>query len=243
MRVLSRATCTTIAAAALAWSAGCTAPRAGEDAPAPPIVLGKGITVDRAAHEVRVQAEVACDRGFLEQAVCRSGTREHESLLAVDVPPSRIHAAILLLGLEPGHPGEWRQGADGAVTRIPPSGARLELTVRAPAGELPLSRWVHDPVHGHVLPAQPWLFAGSRMVPNPRGAPGERYLADATGSVAGIVTFGDETIAFSEVISDQSDVDSPEWQANTAAMPPAGTPVVLVIRPSAPAAGIPGGPQ
>jgi hypothetical protein len=243
MRFPSRASCTSIAAAALAWNAGCGAPREAGVPTESTIVLGEGVTVDRAAHEVRVKAEVACDRGFLEQAVCKSGTREHESLLAVDVPPSRIHAAILLLGLEPGHPGEWRQAADGAVTRTPPIGARLELTVRAPAGEVPLSRWVHDPLHGHAFPEQPWLFAGSRMVPNPRGAPGERYLADASGSVAGIVTFGDETIAFCEVISDQTAVDSPEWQANTAAMPPAGTPVVLVIRPAAPAAGTPGGPK
>ena len=75
------------------------------------------------------------------------------------------------------------------------------------------------------------MFAGSAMRASAGGA-GERYAADGSGSVAGIVTFGDETIACIDVLSDQASVDAPQWQANTAAMPPSGTPVVLVIRPA-----------
>jgi hypothetical protein len=60
--------------------------------------------------------------------------------------------------------------------------------------------------------------------------PGEHYVADRTGSIVGIVTFGDETIACDEVISDKADVDAPQWQARTERMPEPGTRVRLVIR-------------
>ena len=81
---------------------------------------------------------------------------------------------------------------------------------------------------------QPWVFAGSRIRSNTKSmGPGEHYVADRTGSIVGIVTFGDEVIAYDEVLSDKVDVDAPEWQANTAAMPVPGTRVQLVIRPRA----------
>ncbi|MBU3683271.1 MAG: hypothetical protein FGM39_04540 [Phycisphaerales bacterium] len=69
------------------------------------------------------------------------------------------------------------------------------------------------------------------MRPNtPSMGPGEHYGADRTGSIVGIVTFGDEAIACDEVISDQSEVDAPQWQARTERMPEPGTRVKLVIR-------------
>jgi hypothetical protein len=195
------------------------------------IDLGKGLQVDRACGEVRIDAEVACDRGWLEQAVCAAGTRDHEALLAVRVPASRIHAALLLLGAGPGAPGRWEQAADGSVERIAPSGEALEILVRLQGRDRPLSDWVHDPVRGRPFPEQPWVFAGSRELADAgtaRGLPS--YAADRSGSVVGIVTFGDETIAFREVLSDRAEVDAPAWQARTGAMPAAGTPVTLVVR-------------
>jgi hypothetical protein len=220
---------------------GCAAPLAPAPSPEPAaspstIVLGPGLVVDRIAREIRVEAEVACDRGWLEQAACKAGTREHESLLAIAVTPSRIHAAILLLGIEPGQPGEWKPAADGsdAVVRVAPSGAPLALAVRTAAGEVPLSSWITEPVKGRAFPAQPWVFAGSRIRSNTKSmGPGEHYVADRTGSIVGLVTFGDEVIAYDEVLSDKVDVDAPEWQANTPVMPAPGTRVQLVIRPRA----------
>ncbi|MFM8818370.1 MAG: YdjY domain-containing protein [Phycisphaerales bacterium] len=203
-------------------------------APAPrrPLPVGSDLSVDRERREVVVDAEVACNRGWLEQAACRAGTREHESLLAIQNPPATIHACLLLAGAEPGAPGSWKQGADGtSVVRVPPTGSRLELFVRLPSGDVPISEWIHDPVGGRVFPVQPWVFAGSQMRPNtPSMGPGKHYVADRTGSIVGIVTFGDEMIACDEVISDKAEVDAPQWQARTERMPEPGTRVKLVIR-------------
>jgi hypothetical protein len=225
---------TVLRAAAMAAAlvvAGPSCSSAPSSAAAVPVALGEGIEVDRARCEVRIAAQVACDRGWLEQAVCAAGTRDHESLVTVRVPASRVHAAILLLGARPGSPGRWEQGAPGEVARIPPTGDALELLVRWDGKERPLSEWVHDPVRGRAFPEQPWLFAGSRILGDAgvqRGLPA--YAADRSGSIAGIVTFGDETIAFAHVLSDRADVDAPAWQARSGAMPAAGTPVTLVVR-------------
>lgn len=232
----------TLVAFALAASlAACSSPatprtaateRPPAAAPAPPLPVGSTVSVDRERREVVVDAEVACNRGWLEQAACRAGTREHESLLAIQDPPSTLHACLLLAGAVPGAPGSWKPGAGGAsVVRVPPTGSRLELFVRLPSGDLPISEWIHDPVGGRAFPSQPWVFAGSRMRPNtPSMGPGEHYVADRTGSIVGIVTFGDETIACDEVRSDKADVDAPQWQARTERMPEPGTRVKLVIR-------------
>ena len=203
-------------------------------ATAAPIALGKGLAVDRAAGEVRMECQVAIEHGWLEQAVCLAGTREHESLLATEVVPSRLHAALLVLGLQPGAPGSWREVPKGdsfGVERVPPRGPRVDLLVRvAGRPDVPLDRWIHDPVANRDFPAQPWVFGGSLMRPNRPPEPGEHYMADRTGSVVGIVTFGDEVIGCADVFADRTEIDAASWQARAGAIPPTGTPAVLVIR-------------
>ena len=200
--------------------------------------LPSGVEVDRPRREVRVAAAVAADRGWLEQVVCEAGTRDHEALLTVKVPASEIHAALLILGARPGTPGSWRREPDGTVARVAPTGDVLEVLVRGAFGERPISSWVLDRTDGTRFPDQPWVFAGSRMLDDEgsrRGKP--RYAADRSGSVVGLVTFGDEAIACVDVIADRAEVDAPAWQARQGTVPPPGTAVTLVIRPAAPGRG------
>jgi hypothetical protein len=63
-----------------------------------------------------------------------------------------------------------------------------------------------------------------------RNGSGHDYAADRSGSIVGIVTFGDEVVAFREVVPDRTDVAEPQWQARTDAMPASGTAVELVIK-------------
>lgn len=110
------------------------------------------------------------------------------------------------------------------------------------------------------FPREPFIFGGSRFEkdPSPPPPPGgaaaagnggtretarpdaatqpqtqparEQYIADLSGSVIGLVTFGDEMIGFSVVRSDQDAVQEPTWEANTEALPPVETPVTIIIR-------------
>jgi hypothetical protein len=203
---------------------------------------------------VEIDSQVAMREGWLEQLVCKAGTREHESLLAVEAMPRTIHAALLAAGLASGAPGSWSEGAADAsgsptFTFVAPRGDRVTLRVRWSEGgairEVPLCDWVRRaPSASHdggeqsaspdSFPCDRFVFAGSLVRANPPSlGEGEHYVADFTGSIVGLVTFGDEVIAFDEVIPDRIDVAAPSWEARTSAIPPEGTPVTLIIEPAA----------
>ncbi len=185
-----------------------------------------------------MQGRVALREGFLEQLVCFRGTREHESLVVVDVPASSIHAALLAVNANPGHPGRWsiRPGTAKDLKLEPPVGDRVLLEVRysdhGTPRRLKLGEWVEDSRHRDTFDPDAFVFAGSRFEPDGHG--GQRYTADVTGSIVGLVTFGDELIGCARVIPDLAEVDEPHWKARTRAMPPEDTPVEIIIRAAGP---------
>lgn len=225
----------------LCATVGCATPMAARS----DVQLAPGISFNSDKHEVTIAAQVAARQGWLEQIVCKAGTREHESLLASQVPPRLIHAAMLAAGFVPGAPGSWQEVPDAkgnlSLVLVPPTGERVELLVRyrdtQGVHELQLVEWVHgiaqsaESPQNPVFPSDRFVFAGSSVRPNPPSlGPGEHYVADYTGSIVGLVTFGDEVIAFSEVIPDRVDVVPPVWEAWTSRMPPEGTAVELIVR-------------
>ena len=211
-----------------------------------PLQLGPDIRVDRRKSEVIIRSQIASRNGFLEQLVCKAGTREHESLLAVEAAPKMIHAAFLAAGFTPGSPGSWTETQPDAsgksvVNFQPPTGSKIELFVRwdddGRINERALCEWVRGVSPNNssttpiVFPCNRFLFAGSHIRPNPKSlGPGEHYVADYTGSVVGLVTFGDEVIAFEEVIPDRVDVAPAMWESWTDRIPVEGTPIELIIR-------------
>jgi len=186
------------------------------------------------AGEVRFDGIACLDVGWLEQVVCSPQTREHESLIVTEARPSHLHAALLATGFEPGTPGRWSYDND-EVSVSPPSGAEIRVevmyvdrsgaTVRESIGT-----WIRDYRGEHEFPASEWVFGGSRMRKAPASM-GEReiYEADYSGSVIGLVTFGDEVLGWSEVLADQEAVHPPEWEVNTAHVPPPGTAVTVIL--------------
>ncbi len=202
------------------------------------------INVDPSKSRVEIKAYTCLDSGWLEQVACMPGTREHESLLVVNAKPSQVHAALLMADFKPGRPGRWTYDNQkfGAVD---PTGDKVTVLVRytnkeGKTVEHDVDKWIREPVtrdkdgnekEGKPFPKEPWVFGGSILAPNTADmGPGEHYVADMTGSVIGLVTFGDETIGFSRVLSDQEAVQEPEWEANTEAMPEPATPVTVIIR-------------
>ena len=57
----------------------------------------------------------------------------------------------------------------------------------------------------------------------------ERYVADGSGSLVGLVTFGDETIGALEVIPDSASAAQPMWEVWSERMPPMGSRVQVRI--------------
>lgn len=199
------------------------------------VQLGPAVRINRQRREVELDGYISLDHGPLEQVACAKGTREHESIFVPLARPSQIHAALLLAGFTPGQPGEWRVDAQGAVSLTPPSGDEIEVLLKVEVEEFrPIHLFIRDGRTAVLFPDRPFVFAGSRFIPNPSPTgSGEVYLADATGSIIGIVTFGDELIAWREVIPDLADVAEPVWQANPLRLPPRGTPARLLLRPPA----------
>ena len=204
---------------------------------AAPVVLRPfaGIVVRLDEATVEVQAWSCLEAGWLEQIACAPNSREHESLVVVEAPPSEIHAALLLAGFEPGSPGMWSY-VDDALQLTQPTGDRLDVLVRYEnaAGDTiqePMSAWIQDHRGQHEFPDEPWVFGGSAFEKNlPWMGPGEHYVADMTGSIIGLVTFGDEVIGFSRVIADQEAVQPAAWEVRTDHVPPVGTEVTLILR-------------
>ena len=207
-----------------------------------PIELPGGILVDRSAGEVSVPAFVSIDAGWLEQIVCSRNTRDHEALLVIDVRPSQVHAALMVLGLEPGAPGRWlfeEVGDDRPplVRRIPPTGERVAVLVRhagedGDSVEQPISNWIMDGRDGAPFPDVPWVFGGSYFaVEEFEGGEEAVYVADQSGSLIGLVTFGDEVLGLESIRSGELSVDAAEWEVRSVAMPPLGSSVELVLRP------------
>jgi hypothetical protein len=229
--------------AACVLLSGCAAPGRDGATPAPdkPRVLEpfSGVTVRPDARAVELEAWACLEAGWLEQIACAPGSREHEALVVIKARPSDVHAALLLAGFEHGAPGSWSY-EDGALTFTPPTGDRLDVRARYERDgrtvEEPIRAWMVDAEGRPSFPDTPWVFAGSAFADNPDWmGPGEHYVADQTGSIIGLVTFGDEVVGFEEVFADQQSVQPLAWQVRIDHVPPPGTPVTVILRPAAPA--------
>lgn len=92
-----------------------------------------GVRVHRERRVVSFEGMVPIDahdpetpRVYLEVIVCPPDTKEHETLVMADVRPSHVHAALLLLDIEPGKPGTWTW--DGETMRSePPEGPAIDV--------------------------------------------------------------------------------------------------------------------
>jgi len=206
-----------------------------------------GFVVNLEKRHIDLEATVCLDQGLLELIACTKGTKEHESIVAIEARPMHVHAALLLLGANSGNPA-MRKPIDEQGTRwvdVPPRGDPVDVTLvfRDAKGKLverPVSDFVtrsgkgldgkpaagedtdDDVAFGHTF-----LFAGSLI----RGkGPGPRkYLCDLSGNVISIATFGDELLCLPGIHGRQN--ASLMWQVNPTGLPKVGSKVTLRLRP------------
>jgi len=196
------------------------------------------VRVDREARTVEFDGRVPilvddpeAPKLYLELIACTPNTKEHESLVVTPARPSHIHAALLMIGLEPGAPARWVQ-EDRRLRAIPPSGDPLTVEFLVPDGSggerrFTPSQWVINADTRAPWPLGSFVFSGSLMLE--RGGT-EHYEADNAGTLLGLTSFGTETIAWPNPISPESDIDEPEWIANPRTVPGVDTPVTVVLR-------------
>jgi hypothetical protein len=211
-----------------------------------------GIHINLEEWAVDVQSTVCLHEGMLEFIAC-SRDKEHESIIAVKAAPSHIHTALLLLGAKPGRPAHQKAANEEKTRWIPvaPSGHPVDvsLVVADAAGkpvERPISEFIagqeeidgsYDPdptepdrAEEEKFPTNTFLFAGSIFQGMDAGGKGKKqYLADLSGSVISLSTFGDELLCLPGIFGHGN--DTLRWSVDPKHLPKVGEKVTLRLRP------------
>jgi biopolymer transport protein ExbD len=191
-----------------------------------------GIIVDTKAKEVRLAGTVCLQKGPLELFVCSPGTREYESVIVVKAKPSHVTFALALLGLAPGRPGYMTEG--GVFS--PPAGAVLDIIARfslektengvkrTEVREVPAWRFLRPAGSDRPLdrPVE-WVYVGQASDDALRAADREGTVICLSNFVEAVIDVPFQSTSVNADLLYQADFDT---------VPPKGTPVELIIRPT-----------
>ena len=184
------------------------------------------VWVDKKAKLVMFAGHVCLTDGQLEMFICPRGTKEHESVIASSVLSSHVHAALLLIGCNPGKASAW-----DPVYR-PVSGPTIDATLKwrdeksGKTSSLDAKQWIRDSQTGKAM-TQRWVFGGSGFWKDPDTGQ-EVYFGDS-GELICLSNFSTATIDV-DVKSSQAN-DGLMFEAFTENIPPVGTKVYTILKP------------
>lgn len=168
---------------------------------------------------------VVCLReGPLEFFACRRGSKEHESVVSLDVAPHLICAALLAVGAKQGKPAKFDPEF------VPPTGEEIEIELRwrDAASETVRKVRAQETVRvaetGREMTA-PWVFTGGLFGVDAEGK--KYYLANVTGEIFGVSNFPGSVLDVP--FESSSDNALLTFEANTDKIPPTGTPTALIL--------------
>jgi hypothetical protein len=196
------------------------APEGAKALPKPDVVW-----VDTKNKLVYVDGYVSLREGMLEMLACIVGTKEHESVVAVFSRAQTLHAALLAVGAEVGHPAAFRPKFRA------PAGTEIEVEIRWPDKDgkwhsVKGQDWVTD-IRTKKPMTYPWVFAGSGFWQDEESGK-EFYKAEA-GDLICVSNF---STAMLDIPVESSQVnDGLMFEANTEKIPRLGTPVRVVLKP------------
>ncbi|MDA7523973.1 sialate O-acetylesterase [Verrucomicrobia bacterium] len=195
----------------------------------------QGISINLEEWCVDVDAYICLKKGVLELIACTKASKEHESIVAVDSTAKHIHTALLLLGAEAGSPAQRKPVDDeeNVWMDVPPSGAPVDVFLvfdnedSAKPVEKPINEFITQE-DGEIFSTNTFLFAGSILRSTDNNSP-NHYMADRSGNVISISTFGDEVLCLPGL---HSQVNTElYWNVAGDKLPDVGTPVILRLRP------------
>jgi hypothetical protein len=195
------------------------------------IPLGKNISleIDGKTKRVIVETKVCLRQGSLEQLLTRKRTKEHEAILVLDGDASKIHAGLLLAGAEAGSPVKFQPKF------APPKGTVIKVTLEYKDGgktvRRPAQEWVRDLKTKKDL-AIDWVFAGSRLFPDPEDDKKPPYYLANDGDIIVVSNF--DTALLDLPIESSASDNQHEFEANTDRIPALETPVTVILEPVLP---------
>ena len=229
-----------IAGLALLAHAGCAAPHQVQNTvpasqpssvsasqPAGPQVVDfvPGVRIDYRVPQVEVEAWVILRQGPLELFAYSKAPvpKEHESILLMQASPESIYQALGLIGLTPGQP--MRYFPETRSFRKP-TGDPVDVLVRYESSgktvEVSACDWMMDVNTRKPMARTHWLFTGSD------GLKEGTFYANVEGTVVTVVDFDSAVLGLPDL---HTSSDPELWlEANTVAIPPVGTKVMLILR-------------
>jgi hypothetical protein len=183
------------------------------------------VWIDPQEKAVLVDGQISLREGMLEMFACTRNTKEHESVVSANTKAFLVHAALLRLGAQPGHPAQF------VPEFKPPTGTEIDVLVHwvDPSGQAHTQRaqeWVKDIRTGKAM-THPWVFAGSRFWTDEET--GKQYYQAEAGDFICVSNFGTAMLDI-PVSSSQSNQEL-AFEAFTEHIPPLGAPVRLVLKP------------
>jgi hypothetical protein len=202
-------------------------------------VAADGITVDKDKKCVAVDAKVALrklpklERAYeIEVIACwahdrkeGAGQKAHETVVTIDVLPSDVHKALEEIGLKPGKPVKGGETA-GEGPEI-----NVFIEIKGDGGavkKLSMDKVLRDPRTNAPFPKSvKFRFTGSVMSkPDPNKSE-TKYGADITGTLIAVYPVTDETVCQTSLTMKEEKYL--KLETNPTALPPAGTPVKLIL--------------
>lgn len=179
------------------------------------------VTADRKL--VVMLGEVCLREGLLELFACAKNSKEHESIIALDIKPYLIHAALLVIGAKKGRPVQY------TPEFIPPEGEKITVHLRwldsdGTLHDVRAQEWIRKAESDEEM-SVPWVFTGGSIGKDPNGK--SYYLADMTGELIGVSNFAGTILDVPIESSAQN--DELLFEPFTERIPPIGTAVTLVL--------------
>ena len=172
-----------------------------------------------------VDGYVCLREGFLEMFACPQGSKEHESIVAVNSKASFVHAGLLAIGAKPGHPVRFQPEyvpADGAVVDV----FVLWKDQDGKEHRQPAQEWIRNTKTGETM-QYTWVFAGSGFWMDEQS--GKRYYYGDAGDFICVSNFPTATLDLP--VASSQDNSNLTFAAFTERIPPLRTKVRLVLAP------------
>jgi hypothetical protein len=190
------------------------------------------VTDGKAAKVVRIgiATEVCLREGPLEVFLCKKGTKEHESIVRVDLDAELIHLAIITLGGKPGTQTQFVNPRTGEAEWKAATGTKVNVLVHYKMnGKLhthPAQEWIWDTKKKEPIPYG-WVFAGSEFIPNPNNPKAKPFYAANSGDIFSISNFPYATLELPAKIS--KDDAQLTYEAKTDRIPPLTSKVWVIL--------------
>lgn len=183
------------------------------------------VWLDTRYKRVVLRGEIVFRQGPLELFACPKGTKEHEAIIACPLKAYVVHAALMALGAEPGHPVAFRP------QYRPAEGPEVDVIVywKDAQGKQQRARgqdWVRNAKTGQALD-QPWIFAGSGFWKDE--ATGQNHYMAESGDLICVSNFPSAMLDL-PIASSQSN-DALMFECFTERIPPLGTKVTIALVP------------